>query len=142
MAAGFVGVPARIRSHQPGESSPTDACARYIYLMADSYDKRAAHKELTAHLLEGPGKATQALRRAAFENKGLEAPLDALINKVAVQPIRVTDEDVNAAKGCGLSEDQIFELIICAAVGQSSRQYESALKALDQARNEGSKHAP
>ena len=105
--------------------------------MPNSYDKRAAHKELVEHILEGQGKTTQTLRRAAFDGKGLEAPLDTLINKVATQPTRITDEDVGAARARGLSEDQIFELVICAAVGQSSRQYESALKALDQARNEG-----
>ena len=105
--------------------------------MPSSYDKRAAHGELVEHILEGPGKTTQTQRAGAFSNKGLEAPLDSLINKVATQPTRITDEDMGAAKALGLSEDQIFELVICAAVGQSSRQYESALKALDQAREEG-----
>jgi hypothetical protein len=76
-------------------------------------------------------------RRAAFDGKGLEAPLDTFIKKVAEQPARITDEDVGAARALGRSEDQIFELVICAAVGQSSRHYESALEALDQARNEG-----
>jgi alkylhydroperoxidase family enzyme len=105
--------------------------------MPGSYDKRAAQREIVGHILEAQGKTSPALRRAAFDNKGLEAPLDAFINKLATQPARVTDEDVGAARAFGLSEDQIFELVICAAVGQSSRQYESALKALDQARNEG-----
>jgi hypothetical protein len=36
-------------------------------------------------------------------------------------------------KASGLSEDQVFELVVCAAVGQSARQYETALEALDQA---------
>lgn len=109
--------------------------------MSTAYDKRAAHKELVTHILEGRGKATSALRRAAFDNAGVEAPLVTLINKVAVQPTRVTDEDISAARAHGLSEDQVFELIICAAVGQSSRQYESALDALDEARG-GGKYAP
>jgi alkylhydroperoxidase/carboxymuconolactone decarboxylase family protein YurZ len=86
--------------------------------------------------------ASQAMRRAAFEDHGLEAPVGSLIIKVALQPSTVTDQDVNAAKDSGLSEDQLFELIVCAAVGQSSRQYESALNALDQALSEGGKHAP
>lgn len=105
--------------------------------MPTSYDKRAAHKELVERILEGPGKAARAQRRAAFDDAGLEPPLDTLIDKVATQPTRITDEDIGAARAHGLSEDQIFELVICAAVGQSSRQYESALEALDQARNEG-----
>lgn len=118
-------------------SLPVCGCAYYLYSMPTSYDKRAARRELVEHILDGPGKATQAQRRAAFDDKGLESPLDTLINKVAAQSTRITDEDRGAARVSGLSEDQIFELVICAAVGQSSRQYESALEALDQARNEG-----
>jgi hypothetical protein len=30
----------------------------------------------------------------------------------------------------GLGEDQIFELVVCAAIGQATRQYQSALGAL------------
>jgi hypothetical protein len=33
----------------------------------------------------------------------------------------------------GTSEDQIFELVICAAIGQATRQYETALEALAEA---------
>ncbi len=111
--------------------------------MANSYGKRAAYKELVEHILETQGKAPQTWRRAAFDNKGLEAPLESLINKVATQPTRITDKDVDAAKESGLTEDQVFELIICAALGQSSRQYAAALRALDLARNEGGgKYAP
>jgi len=33
----------------------------------------------------------------------------------------------------GLSEDQIFELVVCAAIGQATRQYQSALGALAEA---------
>jgi alkylhydroperoxidase/carboxymuconolactone decarboxylase family protein YurZ len=105
--------------------------------MPDSFDKRAAHKALVEHIVEGQGTSTQALRRAAFDNKVLEAPLGTLIHKVAAQPTRIIDEDIGAVKAAGLSEDQVFELIICAAVGQSSRQYTSALDALRRARSEG-----
>ena len=43
---------------------------------------------------------------------------------------KATDADVAAAKTAGSSEDEIFELVICAAVGRSTRQYEAALAAL------------
>ena len=33
----------------------------------------------------------------------------------------------------GFSDDQLFELVIAAAVGQSTRMYDSALAALDEA---------
>jgi alkylhydroperoxidase/carboxymuconolactone decarboxylase family protein YurZ len=53
-----------------------------------------------------------------------------LIEKVANHAYRVTNEDVAAVRAAGLGEDQIFEIVICAAVGQASRQYADALAAL------------
>jgi hypothetical protein len=32
-----------------------------------------------------------------------------------------------------MSEDQIFEIAVCAAIGQATRQYDTALAALDAA---------
>lgn len=64
---------------------------------------------------------------------GLAEPLSSLIEKVALHPTRVTDDDIAAVVASGLSEDQVFELVVCAAVGQATRQYETALGALDAA---------
>jgi hypothetical protein len=102
--------------------------------------KRTAQKAVVARVLEGDGRASRAQRRAAFENAGLEGPLRTLIDKVALRPTRITDEDVAAVKASGLSEDQVFELVVCAAVGQATRQYETALGALAAAM--GDDHAP
>ncbi|MEZ4667735.1 MAG: hypothetical protein R3E39_07440 [Anaerolineae bacterium] len=93
--------------------------------------KRTAHKALLKRILEGDGTAPRAQRRAAFDNAGLAAPLTTLINKVAKHAYKVTDADITATKAAGFSEDQIFELVVCAAVGQATRQYETALAALD-----------
>jgi len=60
----------------------------------------------------------------------VEEPLHRLISKVAERPTQITDEDIAAVKGSGVSEDQIFELVVCAAIGQATRQYQSALEAL------------
>ncbi len=94
------------------------------------------HRELVARVLEGDGKAAPELRRAAFENAGLSEPIRTLIDKVANSAYRVTDEDIAAVRTAGLSEDQIFEIVVCAAIGQASRQYISALAALASATNE------
>jgi alkylhydroperoxidase family enzyme len=59
--------------------------------------------------------------------------LHTLIGKVATSPAQVTDADFAAAKAAGFSEDQLFELVISAAVGQSARQYEAGLAALAEA---------
>jgi len=48
-----------------------------------------------------------------------------------------TDEDITAARASGISEDQIFEMVVCAAIGQASRQYDTALEALEAATKEG-----
>ena len=105
--------------------------------------KRTAHKAVVTRVLEGDGRASRTERRAAFENAGLAEPLRTLIDKVARQPTRVTDEDIAAVKASGESEDQIFELVVCAAIGQATRQYETALEALDEAMTDekGSEHA-
>jgi hypothetical protein len=96
-------------------------------------DIRQARKALLARILEGSGEASPAERRAAFNNSGLAEPLIVLVDKVARHAYRVTDEDINTAKLSGLSEDQIFESVVCAAVGQASRQCDAALAALDAA---------
>jgi hypothetical protein len=94
------------------------------------------HRELVARVLDGKARATPELRRAAFDNAGLSEPIRTLVEKVANHAYRVTDEDVAAVRAVGLSEDQIFEIVICAAVGQADRQYTSALAALTSATGE------
>ena len=106
--------------------------------------KRRAHNALVTRVLEGDGRASRAQRRAAFDNSVLGEPLHSLISKVAKQPTQITDEDIAAVKGSGFSEDEIFEIVVCAAIGQATRQYESALGALTEAMTDAKStdHAP
>ena len=96
-------------------------------------DVREAQKALVRRILEGDGKASPSVRRAAFNNNGVAEPLGTLVDKVAKHAYRVTDEDITAARESGLSEDQVFEIVVCAAIGQATRQYETALAALKEA---------
>jgi len=96
-------------------------------------DIRQARTALATRILEGAGRASRSERRAAFNNSGLAEPLSGLVDKVATNASRVTDEDIAAASASGLSEDQVFEIVVCAAIGQATRQYETALAALDAA---------
>jgi hypothetical protein len=96
-------------------------------------EKRTAHRAVVARILEGEGRTSRAQRRAAFDDAVVGEPLQTLIGKVARQPAQVTDADVALVKRSGLSEDEVFELVVCAAVGQATRQYESALAALAEA---------
>ena len=100
--------------------------------------KQTVYQAVVTRILDGDGRASRAERRAAFDNTTLTEPLRGLISKVAKHPTQITDEDVAAVREAGLSEDQIFELVVCAAVGQATRQYQSALAALDVAIREGS----
>ena len=90
----------------------------------------AARKALITRILEGDAKASRAQRRAAFDNADLPEPVNMLIDKVTKHAYRVTDEDIDAAQASGLTEDHIFEMVVCAAIGQASRQYDTALVAL------------
>jgi hypothetical protein len=93
-------------------------------------DITKARKALVARILEGGGRASHAQRRAAFDNAGLAEPLTTLIDKDAKRAYKVTDEDIATANASALSEDQIFELVVCAAVGQATGQCDAALAAL------------
>jgi hypothetical protein len=101
--------------------------------VADEGKERAAYRALVDRVLNGDGRAPAEQRARAFANDGLAPPLDALIDKVANRPAQVSDADFAAAKASGFSEDQLFELVICAAVGQSTRLYEAGLAALAEA---------
>jgi hypothetical protein len=104
-------------------------------------DFTQARKAVVARILEGGGSASHVQRRAAFDNAGLAEPLSTLIDKIAKHAYKVTDADIAAARASGLTEDQIFELVVCAAIGQATRQYDTAFAALDAA-TERSEHAP
>ena len=93
-------------------------------------DIKTARKALLTRILEAGGSASPAQRRAAFENASAAAPWNTLVQKVAAQSARVTDDDISAARSSGLSEDQIFELVVCAALGQATREHDAALAAL------------
>ena len=93
-------------------------------------DKEALVNAIEQRILRGPGMAAPELRANAFERSGLPEPLAALVDKVAKRSFQVTDADFAATLRAGFSEDQLFELMICAAVGESTRLYQAGLAAL------------
>jgi len=96
-------------------------------------DIKQARMALARRILEGTGEASPSERRAAFNLGSLAEPLRTLVDKVARSAYTVTDEDITAARASALSEDQVFEIVVCAAVGQATRQYDAALAALEAA---------
>lgn len=91
-------------------------------------------KVVVERVLHGDGQSTPADRRAAFDNRDVPEAARGLIDKVTKNAWKVTDEDVAKAKQAGLSDDQVFELSVAAALGQSSRQLDAALALLDAAK--------
>jgi hypothetical protein len=83
----------------------------------DDDKKRAAFLALADRVRGGAGRAPAEQRAHAFSNGGLAPPLGTLTGKVATSPVQVTDADFAAAKAAGYTEDQLFELVVCAAVG-------------------------
>lgn len=94
-------------------------------------DFKNDHFALVSRIVDGTAKTARADRKKAFDNAGLKEPVKTLVGKVAEHAKLLTDDDVDAARASGLSEDQIFEIVVAAAIGEATRQYTSALRALD-----------
>ena len=96
-------------------------------------DITSLHSSLVARVLEGEGRASPDIRRGAFDNQGLAEPIGQFVEKVANSAKTVTDADINTLRTTGLSEDQIYEIVVSAALGEATRQYQNALAALSAA---------
>jgi hypothetical protein len=89
-----------------------------------------ARQALVHRVLDGDGYTSRNERENAFNNKGLSGASAALVDRVVQGVPMVSEIDIKAARSSGLSEEQIFEIVVCAAIGQGTRQYESAMTAL------------
>src|SRR5688572_12076921 len=81
-------------------------------------------------VFEGDGKVDRAVREACGKNDGVPAALASYVSKVAQHAYKVTDEDVEALKRAGYSEDELFEITVSAAVGASLKRLDIGLAAL------------
>jgi hypothetical protein len=90
-------------------------------------DVEGHRKAAIARALEGEAHATHDQRAAAFAGTS-KSPL---LAKVAEHAYRVTDEDIAEARHQH-TEDEIFELVVCAAYGKASRQLATALAAIEE----------
>ena len=101
--------------------------------MPDEDKKRAAFRVLEERVLTGDGRASPEQRAAAFTGADVPPGVQALVGKVAASPAQITDADFAAARAAGFTEDQLFELVVAAAVGQSARLYDAGVAALAEA---------
>jgi alkylhydroperoxidase family enzyme len=72
----------------------------------------------------------QRLRDAAQPNRPIPAKAAAYAATVRRHAYRVTDAQVEALRAAGLSEDDIFELTVAAAVGAGLDRLDAGLQAL------------
>jgi alkylhydroperoxidase family enzyme len=81
-------------------------------------------------VFEGPGESDPAVRRAAADGAGVPADLQALVDKVHRHAYKVTDEDI-ARLRTTYSDDQMFEIVVSAALGASRKRLFAGLAALE-----------
>jgi alkylhydroperoxidase family enzyme len=82
-------------------------------------------------VFDGPGSADASLRRK-IGSQDPPPELAALAAKVRDHAYRVTDHDVAALRS-HYTDDQLFELIVAAAVGAAGRRLDRALAVLEEA---------
>ena len=88
--------------------------------------------KVLAQVLQGPGDSDPALRQAAADNASLSGELRELIAKVHAHAYKVTDADI-ARLQPAYGDDQLFEIIVSAALGASRKRLMAGLDALAKA---------
>lgn len=105
-------------------------------------------RKVIHELLNAPGECSSVLRHAveayaARQAGGLreESEIPAIwakyVDKVVHHAYRITDQDVETLKQAGCSEDAIFEITLCAAMGASLARLERGFTLL-----QGDQNAP
>jgi alkylhydroperoxidase family enzyme len=106
-------------------------------------ERHTTNTQRLAHaLLNSPGDTDTTTRRAVEEycaglsgnstRTASDIPTDLAdyLNKVALHAYKTTDEDIQALRQAGYSEDAIFEITLSAALGTGLARLERGLSAL------------
>ena len=110
----------------------------------DSKPQRHAAKirALVDSVLNSRGDSDPELRRAVEHQAAIHAgrlpeggprlpqELGNYVDKVALHAFKVTDADIEALRDAGYSEDAIFELTLCAALGAGIARLDRAMAAM------------
>lgn len=112
-------------------------------------DPRILIPDLLEALSNAPAHTSPALRRAiqersarfagtagtagspAWESAEIPAELHDLIDKIADRATEVTDEDFAVLSARGYTVDQLYEIVLCAAIGASHARLKRGLDSLD-----------
>ena len=87
---------------------------------------------LFRQVLDGPGQSAPEVRRAAARNQSVPPDLQPLVDKIHKHAYKVTDEDVARLQDTH-GDDQLFEIIVSAALGASRKRLMAGLAALEDA---------
>ena len=87
-------------------------------------------RQLNESVFEGPGFLDTNLRKAAGAAGDIPEVLATYLNKVMQSAAKITDEDFVNLRQANYSEDQIFEITVCAALNSGSIRLESGLNLL------------
>ena len=94
------------------------------------------HANLRDHVLKsvlaGPGETDPAIRNAVADGENVAAELHALVDKIHRHAYKVTDEDIKRLQA-KYGDDQMFEIVVSAALGASRNRLLAGMKALDEA---------
>jgi alkylhydroperoxidase family enzyme len=94
---------------------------------------RPLRDALARAILDRDGATDRAARRRAYDGEADKSAVGSYVATVRDHAYRVTDDHVTALRAAGMSEPAVFELTVATAVGQATRQYDSALAALAEA---------
>lgn len=109
-------------------------------MVSDSHAEYA--KRLLAAVLTSNGDTDLSVRQAVesisaqtggrftFQTETIPPELINYIKKVALHAYKTTDEDIDALRNAGYSEDAIFEITLSAALGAGMARLERGLAAL------------
>src|SRR5262245_5333631 len=93
---------------------------------------REGRRAIEEPVLRGVGHAKPELRQAAAARGQVPDDLRALVEKVHKHAYKVTDEEIAELRK-RYSDDELFEVIVAAAVGAAGERLDRALRALEEA---------
>jgi len=88
--------------------------------------------DVLKRVLNGPGDIDPAVRNAVADGRSVPAELNVLVEKIHRHAYKVTDEDIKRLQA-KYSDDQMFEIVVSAALGASRNRLLAGMKALDDA---------
>jgi alkylhydroperoxidase family enzyme len=98
--------------------------------MADPH--AVLRERVVESVLRGPGESDLQIRAAAAAGSGAPQELQSLIDKIHRHAYKVTDDDIARLQST-YTDDQLFEIVVSAALGASRQRLSAGLKALEEA---------